>query len=111
MDLDGLSPSELNELAKEIQNKQRELKEKENEKIRIKTTEFLDKLYNADILSLIEHNRTSCSDTNVCNGYGSADYGARCNKCHLIEIMNEHSYGVHNFEVSIEVNITKIGGK
>jgi dsDNA-binding SOS-regulon protein len=41
------------------------------------------------VLSLVKHSRSSCSDKNVSNGYGSAEYGARCSKCHLIEILDE----------------------
>jgi hypothetical protein len=59
------------------------------------------------ILNLIEHDRTSCSDENPSNGYGSASYGARCEKCHLIEILNE-DYN-NDFSVSFGVSIKKIG--
>lgn len=58
------------------------------------------------IIALTNHDRTSCNDRNYNNGYGSADYGARCQKCHLIEILNgEHEDG--EFEVSFDIHIVK----
>jgi hypothetical protein len=40
-----------------------------------------------------EHDRTSCSDTNRCNGLDSALYhgrtGPRCTRCALLEILYE----------------------
>lgn len=60
------------------------------------------------ILSLFEHQRASCSDDYVSNGYGSASYGARCSKCHLIEILNSEWDNEFEFEVDFDIAITKI---
>ncbi len=44
------------------------------------------------ILPLLEHDRTSCSDTNVDNGFGSrGDNGYRCAKCALIELIQHEA--------------------
>lgn len=40
------------------------------------------------LLSLIEHDRTSCSDDNVSNGYSYSSGHYRCAKCYLIELLN-----------------------
>ena len=72
MDVSKMSKKELEELSKLVELQKQLLKEQKDL-----------------ILSLIDHSRSSCSDDNVCNGYGSADYGARCTKCHLIEIFDQ----------------------
>lgn len=58
-----------------------------------------------DILSRIQHSRTSCSDENPCNGYDDSVGYARCTKCHLMEILETND---DTFEVSLGVTITKI---
>lgn len=52
------------------------------------------------ILSLIKHDRTSCSDDYPCNGYNYNRGYARCNKCYLIEILNGE------WENEIDVNFS-----
>jgi hypothetical protein len=93
---------------KEIASQLKELEMIEYKANLDKNKEELNKLRaNKDvILSLLEHSRTSCSDTNVSNGYGSASYGARCSKCHLIEILN--SDYENEFTVTFDVSIYKI---
>lgn len=58
------------------------------------------------LLNLVKHDRTSCSDEYPSNGYGSASYGARCNKCFLIEILNGEHGG--RFDFSIDLNIWEV---
>lgn len=58
------------------------------------------------ILPLISHDRTSCSDVNPANGY-NCEYGSRCRKCHLIEILNGE-WGAGDFEVDFDVHINQI---
>lgn len=100
----------------EIQNIENELKARKTE---LKGIELLklrtDAIYrinyikkHADIiLPLIEHERSSCSDDNICNGYGSADYGARCKKCHLLEILNG-DYDAGDFYVDFDIIIRDV---
>jgi hypothetical protein len=92
---------ELNKRIKEIQEKRIQMEIALN-KIQ------LDKLreHKGLILNLIEHDRTSCSDENPSNGYGSADYVARCDKCHLIEILN--SDWNNEFSVDFNISISRI---
>lgn len=56
------------------------------------------------ILPLISHDCSSCSDEIPSNGY-SHEYGAKCRKCHLIEILN-NEWGTGDFEVDFEIIIT-----
>lgn len=58
------------------------------------------------ILSLFDHSRTSCSDENPNNGYISDAGYARCDKCFLIEILNDEFE--NSFEVSFHMDITKV---
>lgn len=61
------------------------------------------------VLSLIKHDRSSCSDDHVVNGYGYGSDGherARCRKCFLIELLNGE-WG-DDFDVDVSVDITPI---
>lgn len=109
MDVSKMSKEELNALSKQIEEQKQLIKQEEIRKRKEIAKTNIEKLKEQKdlILSLIEHSRTSCSDTNVCNGYGTADYGARCPKCHLIEIFN-NEWSDDEFEISFDVTITKI---
>jgi len=109
MDVSKMSAQELQELSKQVENQQKLLKEEELNKRRNIAKSKMEKLREQKdlILSLINHSRTSCSDTNICNGYGSADYGARCTKCHLIEIFDKE-WDDGEWEVDFDVTITKV---
>lgn len=109
MDIKKLNKQELTDLSKKIEQQQKEIKDQELKEYKEEVKTKIEKLrVNKDLLlGLVKHSRNSCSDDNVCNGYGSADYGARCTKCHLIEILdNEWSDG--DFDVEIDVVITKV---
>lgn len=103
-----MDKNELLKQQKEIESQLAKIAESEyNEKIEKNTIELGKLRENKEfVLSLFEHGITSCSDTNVSNGYGSAEYGARCNKCHLIQILNS-DYD-NEFKVSFDIYITKI---
>lgn len=96
MNLDNLTIDEINE--QEI--KQEEINKRQ--KLAHERIEYIKE--HADIiLPLLEHNRSSCSDEDVSNGYSEFTKYARCNKCHLLEILNgEHS---DRFDVKFEVVI------
>jgi hypothetical protein len=108
MDIAKMSKSELDDLSKQVNEQKEKIHQEEINKRKEQVNLKLEKLreHKDLILSLIEHTRTSCSDNNPCNGYGSAEYGARCNKCHLIEILNNE--WSNEFEVSIDVTISRI---
>ena len=108
MNLSEMSKEELESLKKQIKLQEDEIKERELENRRQKAKVKLDKIKENKelILSLLEHSRTSCSDENPCNGNGSADYGARCNKCYLIEILNDE-WG-DDFDISFDIKIARI---
>jgi hypothetical protein len=52
------------------------------------------------LLEFVPHGRTSCSDQDIRNGLGSAEYGARCTRCALLEL-NEHDYFSYDAELSL----------
>jgi hypothetical protein len=54
------------------------------------------------LLEFVPHSRTSCSDADPCNGLGSADYGARCERCALLTL-DEHDYLSHDVMVGLHV--------
>ena len=60
------------------------------------------------ILSMMKHDRSSCSDEKVFNGRWSASEGDgfRCRKCMLIEMFRGDHGGVYDFD--LEVNIHKV---
>lgn len=104
-------PSEKNKLKeqiKQLQSQVEEIEKKEKEDELEKNSLFLFILRkNKDfVLSLFEHSRSSCSDENPCNGYHFDEQHARCEKCHLIEILNDEFN--NDFEVMLSVNIVKI---
>lgn len=109
MDLNKLTKQELFDLNMEIAKRQQEIKEQElkeyKEEVKVKIEKLRD--HKDLLLGLVKHSRTSCSDDNVCNGYGSADYGARCTKCHLIEILDQ-DWSDGEFDIEIEVTIIKV---
>jgi len=109
MDLSQMSVKELQELSEQLEKQKQILKDEKLNKLKSIAKVKIEKLREQKdlILSLIDHSRTSCSDSNVCNGYGSADYGARCTKCHLIEIFDQE-WSDGEFEVDFNVTITKI---
>lgn len=51
----------------------------------IHVTELTDVQIDA-LLSLIDHSRTSCSDTNICNGDITDDRQPRCIRCALLNL-------------------------
>ena len=109
MDISKMSEKELQELSEQLEKEHQIRKEEKTNKLKDKAKVKIEKLREQKelVLSLINHGRTSCSDSNVCNGYGSADYGARCTKCHLIEIFDQEWLD-GDFEVDFNVRITKV---
>jgi hypothetical protein len=108
MDINKLSKEELDKLKLEIMKRENELKEEENNKKRYKAKLIAQSLINSNILNLIDHSRTSCSDENPSNGYESDRGYARCTKCHLMEILDDHEDGINDFLVSIDFSFDKI---
>jgi len=109
MDVSKMSKKELEELSKLVELQKQLLKEEEANKLKHKAKGKIKKLREQKdlILSLIDHSRTSCSDDNVCNGYGSGNFGARCTKCHLIELFDQ-DWLDGEFDIDFHVTITNI---
>lgn len=66
------------------------------------------------ILPLLKHSRTSCSDEHPCNGcYDYSKGYARCNKCWLMEIIDDEWYDENDgenvdFDVEFEVEFHRV---
>lgn len=101
------------ELLKELDLINKEKEEIKEEQLNIKKQEVAKKIeylrkHKDVILPLFEHSRTTCSDENVCNGYCRSDGYARCNKCFLIEILDDtYCYDDGDFDVDLDLTITK----
>lgn len=59
---------------------------------------------NPFILNFIPHDRTTCSDSEPVNGFSHKRGRARCRKCHLLEILEDHST---EYKISFSVDITQ----
>ena len=61
------------------------------------------------ILPLLKHSRTSCSDENPCNGYDYSKGYAKCDKCWLIEILDDEWYDENvDFDVEFSVEFHRV---
>lgn len=58
------------------------------------------------ILSLLQHDRSSCSDDHVANGRWTTRDGSgwRCRKCMLIEMFDGQHGGEFDFEFEVNIN-------
>ena len=85
---------------------EKSLEEEQNALARKEQMEFIEFLRaNKEVvLRLLEHGRTSCSDDQPVNGWGSRDGGCRCNKCGLIEILNGEERLPDDMKIDFEVN-------
>ena len=111
-----MEEKEINDQIKELQRKRKEMddeiKSLEEQALALKREKEAENIkylreHRDVILGLLHHNRSSCSDENPINGYSSSAGYARCNKCHLIEILDGY-YCDGDFEVSFNVNISKV---
>ena len=107
---------------KELYDKLNKIKEEKEEirqqKISEKRKEVAKKIRylreNKDvILPLLEHSRTSCSDENPCNGYEYSSGYARCNKCWLMEILDDEWYDENDgenidFDIEFSVDFVRV---
>lgn len=103
----------LDELRKQLQEIEAQIKaaeaedeeRREREKEVIKKIDSLTPEQKENILSVINHDRTSCSDEHPRNGYYSdCNGGYRCRKCMLIEILRGEHGGCFDFDFSVDIN-------
>lgn len=59
------------------------------------------------ILKFMDHDRTSCSDEDPCNGIFDPAHTYRCRKCALMEILENPDY-YQDYKVDLNVEITHI---
>lgn len=57
------------------------------------------------LLKFVPHSRTSCSDEDPNNGLGSADYGARCERCALLTLCEGDHY---HYDVQFGLHVTTV---
>ena len=56
------------------------------------------------LLSMMEHDRTSCSDEDQCNGYFYSNEHWRCRKCMLMEILRGEHGGTFDFKITVDIH-------
>lgn len=101
--------SKLEDLKRQKEELEAQIKAVEEEEQRAKEKAVLDKIKamtpekKAMILELMEHDRTSCSDENPCNGYSYYNNRYRCRKCMLMEILNGEHGGRFDFDIVVEI--------
>lgn len=109
MEIDNMSKQELEELKKKVNVRMDAIRdaevEEEREKARKVLVDFRD--HKEFLLRNIEHSCTSCSDTNLDNGYSTSQGRARCPKCHLMEILDGY-WDAGDFEITLSVMLTEI---
>lgn len=108
MDIDNLNLEDINEIRTKLDIREAEIKSQKLQTIKLEVENKLNflRIHSESILQCIEHDRSSCSDEDPCNGYSDRTNNARCNKCHLIEIL-DGDYG-NDFDVKFEVIITRV---
>ena len=101
--------AKLDDLRKQKEELEAQIKAVEEEEQRAKEKAVLDKIKAITpekkemILGLMEHDRTSCSDENPCNGYSYYNNRYRCRKCMLMEILNGEHGGRFDFDIVVEI--------
>ena len=101
--------AKLDDLTKQKEELEAQIKAVEEEEPRAKEKAVLDKIKAITpekkemILGLMEHDRTSCSDENPCNGYSYYNDRYRCRKCMLMEILNGEHGGRFDFDIAVEI--------
>lgn len=97
---------ELEKEKKEIEEKISKIKEEKFAGRRRRVSEKLSSLTEDQknfLLSLIDHDRSSCSDENIANGlYSSSNGRWRCRKCMLIEVLNGEHGADYDFTFSVD---------
>lgn len=111
MNFNKMNRQDLEAVQRQINDQIEKIKDKELNKRRENAKDQMVKLrqYKDFILSEIlpKHDRSSCNDDNVCNGLDTADYGYRCTRCTLLELL-EDEWRDGDYEVSFNVTIEKI---
>jgi len=102
--------SKLDELRKQREELEAQIKAAEEEEQREHENAVLQKIdaitpeMKEAILSIMKHDRTSCSDDNPCNGYSYIDGRYRCRKCMLMEILRGDHGGQFDFDLTVEIS-------
>lgn len=93
MDLKALENKDLEKLALQIiEEKNRRLDKERREKLD-RLNVWVSTLTRPAIDIMVpEHGRTSCSDTNTINGWGSRENSIRCTRCFLLNLLDSGVY-------------------
>ncbi len=101
------SIDELRKAKEAIEAELREAEEKEQQRKEDAVIAKIDALTEEQkefILSLMDHERTSCSDSDPCNGYSYTNERFRCRKCMLMEILNHGHGGCYDFKFTVDID-------
>ena len=111
MDINNLSNKELQCLKNQILEREQSIKETQLQEKREKAKLQIERLReNKDFLLneiIPNHDRSSCNDDNICNGLNTAEYGHRCIRCALLELLDE-DWRDGDYEILFNVTICKI---
>ena len=88
----------------------KEAEELKQQFLAAKQRDVLDRILNMSeeekryIIAHTEHSRSTCSDSNPCNGLFSASNGGyRCPKCMLMEILDGEHGGKYDFQLHFDI--------
>lgn len=99
----------LSELKEQRDKLNKAIQEQEEAERRARENDVLDKINNMSeeekrvVLSFMSHDRTSCDDNHIANGYSSSDNSWRCRKCMFMEILNGYHGGRFDFNISVDI--------
>lgn len=102
--------AKLDELKRQREEIEAQITKIEEDERRVRENKVIKKIENMTpekkkiLLSLVKHDRTSCSDEHPCNGYSYMTNKYRCRKCMLMEILNGEHGGVFDFDISVEIS-------
>jgi hypothetical protein len=108
MGIEEMTEKELLDLKEKIQQREKELNENKKNKEIEKTKKFLDSVDIQMLLEFMPHSRHSCKEGRSINGYFSDQGYADCQRCHFVEIIEDHKSGINDFSVKLNVTFEKI---
>jgi len=106
--LSEMTDEHLKAVHKSVSNEMRDRAERAREKQHTENSRVLKELakHSDLILPLMEHERSSCSDENPCNGIDHDTHLYRCAKCALIHLLADASWTSRcEYEVVFKVEI------
>ncbi len=97
---------ELKKQRLELDKQIKTAEEKERQQRGFRVIQKIENITDEDkrlLLSMMQHDRTSCSDEHPCNGYSYSNERFRCRKCMLMEILNGEHGGEFDFAIVADI--------